>query len=100
MIRRFLVRLSFSGLIKGSEPPLTTSQEPEMIRLSKLVSQQSVCSRREAERLINLGLVRINGERIYSNASVPKQHNLKVFTPKGVRKEIPVIRLWVMNKPR
>lgn len=39
--------------------------EMEMIRLSKLVSQQSVCSRREAEKLISLGLIRVNGARVY-----------------------------------
>lgn len=71
-----------------------------MIRLSKLVSQQSVCSRREAEKLISLGLIRINGTRVYANTLVPIENNIKVFTPRGIRKEIPIIRLWMMNKPR
>ena len=57
-----------------------------MIRLSKLVSQQSVCSRREAEKLISLGLIRVNGVRVYENTLVPVNHTLKVFTNKGLRK--------------
>ena len=68
--------------------------------MSKLVSQQSVCSRREAERLISLGLIRVNGVRVYENTLVPVNHELKVFTQRGVRKEIPVVKLWMINKPR
>ena len=32
------------------------------VRLSKLMSQRGICSRREADRLIEQGLVRVNGE--------------------------------------
>lgn len=34
----------------------------EPVRLSKLMSQRGLCSRREADRLIEQGLVRVNGE--------------------------------------
>jgi 23S rRNA pseudouridine2604 synthase len=36
----------------------------EKIRLSKLMSEQGICSRREADRYIELGWVFVDGERI------------------------------------
>ena len=36
----------------------------EKIRLSKLMSQQGLCSRREADNFIERGWVRVDGERI------------------------------------
>lgn len=36
----------------------------ELVRLSKLMSQRGLCSRREADKLIEQGLVRVNGERV------------------------------------
>lgn len=36
----------------------------EPVRLSKLMSQRGLCSRREADRLIEQGLVRVNGELV------------------------------------
>lgn len=36
----------------------------EPVRLSKLMSQRGLCSRREADRLIERGLVRVNGETV------------------------------------
>jgi len=36
----------------------------EPVRLSKLMSARGLCSRREADRLIEQGLVKVNGERV------------------------------------
>ncbi len=36
----------------------------ELVRLSKLMSQRGLCSRREADKLIEQGLVLVNGERV------------------------------------
>lgn len=36
----------------------------ELVRLSKLMSQRGLCSRREADKLIEQGLVRVNGELV------------------------------------
>lgn len=36
----------------------------ELVRLSKLMSQRGLCSRREADKLIEQGLVIVNGERV------------------------------------
>lgn len=56
---------------------MTDQPENENIRLSKLMSQQGLCSRREADRFIELGLVSVDGEiidvlgtRVKSGASI------------------------------
>ena len=36
----------------------------DLVRLSKLMSQRGICSRREADKLIEQGLVMVNGERV------------------------------------
>jgi len=41
-----------------------TSEHPEGVRLSKLMSERGLCSRREADALIEKGWVFVNGERV------------------------------------
>ena len=38
--------------------------EPDLHRLSKLMSQRGICSRREADKLIEKGLVKVDGETV------------------------------------
>ena len=71
-----------------------------MIRLSKWMSMKSICSRKEAEEFIKLGLVRIDGKRVFENMIVPYEANLKAFTPIGVQVQKPITKLWMINKPR
>jgi 23S rRNA pseudouridine2604 synthase len=53
----------------NKNPSASSSIEKEdsdesLIRLSKLMSEQGICSRREADELIEKGLVFVNGERV------------------------------------
>lgn len=50
---------------------IETPKEQEMVRLSKWMSLKSLCSRREAEEFIQLGLVRVGGQRVFENMLVP-----------------------------
>ena len=80
--------------------PLGEAGGSAMIRLSKWISEKGVCSRREAEDFIKLGLVRVDGKRVYENSLVPAESGLKAFTALGMQKEKPITRLWMVNKPR
>jgi len=42
------------------------TERPEGIRISKFLSDNGICSRREAERMIEFGKVKMNGKRIRS----------------------------------
>ena len=57
------------------------------IRLNKFLSESGICSRREADRLIQLGKVRVDGERA--------ECGMKVFP----RQEVRVGQKKVRNKP-
>jgi len=43
---------------------MAAGEEPAGVRLSKLMAQRGLCSRREADRYIEAGLVRVDGEII------------------------------------
>lgn len=45
-------------------PAASVSAHPEGVRLSKLMSERGLCSRREADTLIEKGWVFVNGERV------------------------------------
>lgn len=72
----------------------------EMIRLSKWMSLKSLCSRREAEDFIKMGLVRVDGKRVFENMLVPNDAAFKAYTAAGIQVKKPITKLWMINKPR
>lgn len=66
--------------------PTILNPKNQMIKLSKYISNQSICSRNEAEKIIELGLVRIDGKRVFQNIMVPEEANLKSIASLGVQK--------------
>jgi len=70
----------------------------DLIRLSKLMSQRGLCSRREADRLIEQGLVRVDGE-IVNTLGVKYPENVKIELTKRAQ-AIQNERVTIMiNKP-
>lgn len=75
----------------------------EEIRLNKYLSEQGVCSRREADRLIEAGKVTIGGRKAGMGEKVTGREVIvcdgrQVGKAAGVKKAKPV--LMVVNKPR
>ncbi|MCB0390878.1 MAG: rRNA pseudouridine synthase [Bdellovibrionales bacterium] len=53
--------------------------ENDLVRLSKLMSEKGICSRREADELIEKGLVFVNGERVQTlGIKFPRDVEIKV----------------------
>jgi len=72
--------------------------EPSLHRLSKLMSQRGLCSRREADRYIEQGLVRVNGETV-NTLGVKFADDVKIELT-AVAQQQQNTRLTVMlNKP-
>lgn len=70
----------------------------ESIRLNKFLSEKGICSRREADRLVEAGKVFINGERARLGARVSDIDEITVDgRPVSRRKVKPV--LLAVNKP-
>jgi len=82
----------------------STSENKEALpaeRLSKRLSRLGVCSRRQAERMIETGLVLVNGRKVDSNVPVTIKDKVSIFTKHGER--IPMkeeTKVWVFNKPK
>ncbi len=68
-------------------------------RIAKVIARGGVCSRREAEKLIELGQVSVNGERITSPALNVTSDD--VITVRGkVLADSEGSRLWLYHKPQ
>ena len=73
-------------------------QKSEPVRLNKYLSEAGVCSRREADRLIETGLVTVDGQRAQTGMRIVPGQVVKVGN-KVVSKQDEMIVLAV-NKPR
>ena len=79
---------------KGSESPSTSGK----IRLNKLISNSGVCSRREADNLITMGLISVNGNVVTEMGYKVSPGDEVRYEGKVLRAERPVYIL--MNKPK
>ncbi len=71
---------------------------PELIRLNKFISNSGVCSRREADELIKMGLVTVNGQTITEMGYKVKLTDEVRYEGKKLKAEKPVYIL--VNKPK
>ena len=80
------------------KPPAKDSETPEGERIAKVLSRAGIASRREAERLIELGEVKVNGKTITSPAlNVTAKDKITVRGEPVGEPEPP--RLWLYYKP-
>lgn len=83
---------------KSTFSDTTDQSQPEKIRLNKYIANSGVCSRREADELITMGLISVNGKVVTElgfkvNPGDEVRHETKIL-----RAEKPVYIL--MNKPK
>ena len=75
-----------------------SSEGSDKIRLNKYISNSGVCSRREADELIKMGLVAVNGTVITELGYKVNRNDVVKYDGKTLRAEKPVYIL--MNKPK
>ena len=74
-------------------------QKPE--RVSKRLSRMGICSRRVAERLIEQGMVQVDGKIIQDNVSVTNANLLQVSAKSGIYTPVKEnTRIWLFHKPQ
>ncbi|MCE2707253.1 MAG: rRNA pseudouridine synthase [Algoriphagus sp.] len=76
----------------------STKDGEDLIRLNKYISNSGICSRREADELIQKGLVIVNGEVIKELGYKVRRSDQVVFEGKRINPEKPVYVL--LNKPK
>ena len=80
------------------KPPAKATDTPEGERIAKVLSRAGIASRREAERLIELGEVKVNGKVITSPAlNVTAKDRITVRGEPVGQPDPP--RLWLYYKP-
>lgn len=84
-------------MAKRTKRLTSQGEESEEIRINKFLSEAGVCSRREADRYIAEGKVKIDGVTAQMGSKVTK-NNLVTYLGKPVKKEEKLV-LIAFNKP-
>lgn len=77
---------------------ITKEVPKESIRLNKYIANSGICSRREADELIEQGLVQVNGQVVTEMGYQVQKTDKVVFDGQGITPEKPVYVL--LNKPK
>jgi len=83
---------------KKSEAPKKESADDGKIRLNKFISNSGVCSRRDADMLIQMGEVSVNGQVITELGYKVEKTDVVKYNGQTLRSERPVYVL--LNKPK
>lgn len=94
--QKFKQEKSGKGKVRDNEELRTTP--PGKVRLNKFISNSGVCSRREADNLIAMGLISVNGKVITEMGYKVNAGDEVRYESKVLRAEKPVYIL--MNKPK
>lgn len=81
---------------RASRPSIKKAPEPQ--RLSKLLSERGICSRREADRYIEAGLVKVDGEIVSELGSKALPNAVIELLPKAKQLQENKITI-LLNKP-
>ena len=71
---------------------------PELLRLSKLMTARGMCSRREADRYIEQGLVRVNGV-VISQLGTKVAPDVKIELARAAQQQQAQLITIMLNKP-
>ncbi len=69
-----------------------------LVRLSKIISHAGICSRRDAEKLIEKGEVKVNGEIL--KEFVIAQDKIKEIAIKNIKLRKKKTKIWCFYKPK
>ncbi len=83
---------------KYSKPPYTKGIDDGKIRLNKYIADAGVCSRREADKLIEAGTVVVNGKVVTELGTKVSRTDKVVYGGQLLRREKP--RYVLLNKPK
>lgn len=80
---------------------MSENNSTQRVRLNKLIADSGLASRRHADRMIEEGLVTVNGKRVYElGVKVDPQADRILVDGKPLRKPLTQKLYLVMNKPR
>ena len=77
---------------------METPTEPKGERIAKRIARAGICSRRDAERMIEAGRVKVNGKKLDSPAFTVTESD-KIQVDGAVLPQAEATRLWRYHKP-
>lgn len=83
---------------RNNHPPGSNLDPNEILRLSKLMAERGLCSRREADNYISQGLVFVDGTRITELGTKVKRSSHVELAGKAQKKQDSLITV-ILNKP-
>lgn len=84
--------------VKGPGKPRIKRQDDDLIRLNKYISNSGVCSRREADKLIEAGAVQVNGKIVTELGTKVSSTDKVMYGDQTINREKP--RYILLNKPK
>lgn len=84
--------------IKGPGKPRVKSKDDDLMRLNKYISNSGVCSRREADKLIQAGAVQVNGKIVTELGTKISLTDKVMYGDQTISREKP--RYILLNKPK
>ncbi len=85
-------------VIKGRGKPRIKKDGEDLIRLNKYISNSGVCSRREADKLIQAGAVQVNGKIVTELGTKIAPTDKVMYGDQTISREKP--RYILLNKPK
>lgn len=74
------------------------------MRLTKRMSESGICSRRQAERMIAAGMIKVDGKLVSSNIPVTSSSIITIHKARDEdTKQVPIpeqAKIWLFHKPR
>jgi 23S rRNA pseudouridine2605 synthase len=88
----------YKGKIKSAPVKREKTSDPDLIRLNKYIANSGVCSRREADKLIEAGAVSVNGKIVTELGTKIGPADKVQYGDQTIRREKP--RYVLLNKPK
>lgn len=101
-VRRTFVRKPAAGVAGGENHPSrkqsARKNDKETVRLNKYIANAGICSRREADKLIEAGSVKVNGQVVTQMGYQVKPGDVVTYGGETLSAEAK--RYFLMNKPK
>ena len=84
--------------MKGTNPHSSNRNQPEQVRLNKYISNSGICSRREADKFIEAGVVSVNGKVITEMGYKIQKTDIVKFNDSTIKSQ--QHKYLLLNKPK
>ena len=83
---------------RSGQKNIRNKNDQNLIRLNKYIANSGICSRREADRFIEAGVVSVNGKVITEMGFKIKREDLVKFNDSTIKNQ--KIKYLLLNKPK